>query len=317
MKKCCISTCIVALVILVLIVAAVVVVLNLTPAQLHFADVQLLEGISLADYGLGDVKLIKIINGAKGLATKENKVVSNGYNAETAGTAANALFAGSNYADTTDYSGLLNSDALYDKTYVRSASDTTLAYVLNNALGKSYSGSEGSSVLAVREVTVAKTDDGANMRVVLGLNTTQFVSALGTVADTASKANISVPEYCYVVCTADFTVGTADAQAGKVVFSNCAASLAGNAENPLNDLVLGLVDKAFGFAVEEAAQSDVVFSQNVFDKVASTINHIGAVGTASTDPTTGVAMGTKNYGMSGVQGGDNQQGALVFITTQE
>ena len=61
--KCLGKVLISILVIVIVIVVAGAIVLNLTPEQLGFADMELFEGQTLRDLGLANVKLIAIGNG--------------------------------------------------------------------------------------------------------------------------------------------------------------------------------------------------------------------------------------------------------------
>ena len=317
MKKCCLRTCITAFVFIAIIVIGVVVLLNLTPAQLHLAD-KSIAGYSMADYGLGDVKLIKIFKGFRGLGKKEAKVVSHAYDATAEKTAAEALFAGSNYASTEDYSELVVTDAVYDQRYLRGAADTTLAYVMENVLSKAYvvgSGDNATAAMSVREVTIIKAENTSgsigHMRVVIGVSTANFIGNLDAIKNVLDKIKIiKIPQYVFVVCEADFTVGTVGTEEGKIMFQNFSANIAGDADNALNGLFLSFVNRAMGEDSSDAAQNGTVFGTAIFDKVAAAINHIGQIGVANTT-TDGqfIVAGEVTHGMSGVA-----EGKLFFVT---
>jgi len=320
MKKCCIRTCISALIFIVIIVIGVVVLLNLTPAQLHLAD-KSIAGVTLNDCGLGDVKLIKIIKGFRGLGKKEAKVVSHAYDATAEKTAAEALFADSNYASIEDYSELVVTDAVYDQRYLRGAADTTLAYVMENVLSKAYvvgSGDNATAAMSVREVTIIKAENTSgsigHMRVVIGVSTANFIGNLDAIKNVLDKVKIiKIPQYVFVVCEADFTVGTVGTEEGKIMFQNFSANIAGDADNPLNGMFLGIVNKAMGEDSSDTAQNGAVFSNAIFDKVASVVNHIGQIGTANTSVDGKfVVVGSVTYGMAGVT-----DGKLFFVTTKD
>lgn len=314
MKKCCLRTCITAFVFIAIIVIGVVVLLNLTPAQLHIAD-KSIAGFSMDAYGMGDVKLIKIIKGVRGLTKKENKVVSHAYDATAEKTAAESLFANSNFASSESYADLVVDDAIYDQRYLRGAADTTLAYVMDNILSYAYVSGSGQAPLSVRELSVIKVENTSgsigHMRVVIGVSTSTFLGGLSSVQDILNKVKvIKIPEYVYVVCEAEFTVGTDGTEAGKIIFQNLSANLGGDADNPLNGLILGIVNKAMGEDSSDAAQNGAVFSAAIFDKVAAAINHIGQIGVANTT-TDGqfIVAGEVTHGMSGVA-----EGKLFFVT---
>ena len=318
MKKCCLRTCISLLVFVVIIAVGVIVLLNLTPKQLHLAD-KSIAGSTVEEYGLADVKLIKIIKGFRGLSKKESKVVANAYNPTDEADSAKALFANSTYEHADNYAQLVVDQATYDKRYLRSVNDTTVAYVLNNVIGETYALDAGDGnktpAMSVREVTVSKTDkegvQTGHLRMVVGVAAKSFIN-LEKLSGVLDKVKIiKLPEYVYVVCTADFTVSADGAQAGKIVFQNTHANIGGDEKNALNSFLFGILNKAIGQSVEDPAKNEETFASVVFDKTAAVINHIGEIGTASTSVDGKfVVVGAITRGMAGVS-----DGKLFFITS--
>lgn len=320
MKKCCIRTCITALVFVVVIAIGVIVLLNLTPSQLHLAD-KSIAGFTLADYGLGDVKLIKIIKGARGLTAKEAKVVEHGFDATAEQTSAETLFANSNFAGADDYSQLVVSDASYDQHYLRGAADTTIAYVLDNVVAAAFTLDTGNgnktAAMRVKEVAITKTENEGvatgHARVVMGISASSFVGNLDKISEIVGKVKIiKIPEYVFVVCTADFTINESGAQEGKIIFQNIKANVGADADNPLNTLLFGIINKAMGQETSADEDSSTAFASFVFDKVSAVINHVGKIGTASTSVDgKSVVVGSTAPGMKGVT-----DGKLFFITNK-
>lgn len=318
MKKCCVRTLITLLVFIVLIAVGVIVLLNLTPAQLHVADISI-GGTTLADNGLGDVKLIKLVQGARGLTKKESAVVNNPYKASDEDSRVQAYFAGSNFAEAASYRDLFDQSVVYDKRYKRTLYDTTLAYLLDKAMGEQYTLSDGSgkttAMFTVREVTVSRSfvneeQEVGNMRVVIGVPTSAFVGGLATIVDKVKV--IKMPEHVYMVFDATFTVGTEDSAQGKIIFGDVTASIGGDKSNALNDVVFAKIAKTMQLSpAGEGAAGKTEVSNLVFEKAAAFINHLGAIGNAMTDISE-VAVGTPKWGLIGVD-----VHKLNFIVTKE
>jgi len=306
MKKCCLRTLIALLIVVVIIAAGIIVLLNLTPAQLHVDGISL-GGNTLADYGLSDVKIIKIIKGARSLNKKESDVVKNGYDQEQEKSAVAALFANSNLSDAENYAELLNQNAVFSQRYVRVLNDTTLAYVLDSALRETYPS------FAVREVTITKqtADDGSSighLRLVAGVDTAAYIPS--SVKDTMAKVRIKLPTYIYVVFDADFSVFASGENQGKMLFANMDASVGGDKDNVLNDVLIHFIAKTAGISTSEDGDK-AAFSRAIFDKASACINHIGAIGNANASAD-GVVAGSITYGMVGV---DDHKVRLITYTT--
>jgi len=319
MKKCCIRTCITSLIFVILIAVGVVVFLNLTPTQLHLADTSI-GGSTMRDYGLADVKIIKIIKGFRSLSKKEEKVVNNPYNAESEKAAARTLFANSNYAASDEYGQLVVDDAIFDERYLRGANDTTLAYILDNVIGSAYAieSSDGTktAAMSVCEFTITKPEteggDKGQVRMVIGVSASSFIGNLSAVSGVGDKVNIKLPDYVYVVCTADFTVGSAGVQSGKIIFENTHANLGGDEDNVIGSFIFGIVNSAIGQEASDPSQNEVVFSNLVFDKTAAVINHIGAIGSTYASDSVVPEGKPITYGMAGVT-----DGKFFFIMTKQ
>lgn len=308
MKKCCIRTFISLLIIVVLIAVAVIVLLNLTPAQLKLADKQI-AGTSLAENGLGDVKLIKIAQGIRALSKKESAVVKNGFAPEQEKPRLDEFFEGSSYADATQYAGIGESTVEFNRRYMRVMADTTLAYIVNDVIGEEYKlGTDNStSALRVREVTITKSinDDKAvgNMHVVVGVHTSTF---LGSVVDMVKKVKvIKLPEYVYVTIDATFDVGTDGAEKGKVLIKETTAYAGGDENNALNTLLF----KRLAGAMDLSGDGQEAVGKFVVDKVTAVLSHLGVIGQASATTTLGEVTGTVDT--ENLQGVENHKLYLV------
>ena len=302
MKRCCISTLISLFVVIVLLVVGVVVLLNLTPAKLHLADVEIM-GSTISEMGLADAKFIDIIKGVRALGAKESDVVKNAYNAETEQAAAAEAFAHSNANG--QYDKLLDDQAVFDKRYLLIVNDTTLAYVVDQAIGAAYTyqvDGQAQAAMSVREVTVSKLEglDGSNrgyMRVVVGVSVGAFVNS--AITDVTDKVNFKMPQYVYVVFEGDFDVVTSGENKGKMTFSTTKATLAGKDDNPLTGVVLKLVCTAAGISTDDTTTAEQQLCNDIFGKMSSCVSHVGLIGSAYT-LADGEIAGEVEYGLKGL-----------------
>lgn len=304
MKKCCIRTCVTFLVFAVLIATAVIVLLNMTPAKLHVAD-KSIAGTSFEENGLADVKFIKIFNGLRGLSKKEKSVVKNGYTATEAKTAAEEFFANSNYADASNYAALLQTSAEYNRHYMRVMADTTLAYILNDAVASLYemtlSDGTATPALTVKEVTVNKSINAdeqqvGNIRLVVGVPAQTFLGGIAGIVDKVKV--IKLPEYVYLVFNATFTVGVDGTGRGKMIIGDVSGSIGGDENNALNAVLFNRIASAMGL---EGDDGETAIGDMLFSKVTDVVGHIGFISQVKTSsPATGEVI-SEEMGIGGIE----------------
>ena len=203
---------------------------------------------------------------------------------------------------------------------MRAAADTTIAYVLDDVIAAAFSLDTGDGnttpAMRVKEVAVTKTEQEGvftgHMRVVIGVSTSSFIGNMAQISEIIGKVKIiKIPEYVFIVCSADFTVGTTDVQTGKIIFQNQTAHIGGYEENPLDNVLFGIIDKAMGQSYGTPAESGPAFGSFLFEKVASVVNHVGEIGTARTVGDNFVVAGDVKAGIEGVS-----DGKLFFITNK-
>lgn len=314
MKKCCIKVLVTFLIVVVIVFVGVVVLLNMTPRKLHLSGVSI-GGGTIEEYGLADTKILQIIKGVRSATAKESAVVTNGYNAESEAERARVLFEGStNFGNVTEYSGLLDQNANFNNRYVRTAADTTLAYIVNSAFTNSDALQLAADGFTVSELTITRsqTDEGVptgHMRVVVSVS-------VNTILDTAKEllskfkfiAGLKTLDTLYLVCNADFSVVGEGEHAGKIVFSNVTSTIGKEDDNELTSMFFTMIASSAG-AEGDVEQYRTNLTQSLFDHIASIVNHIAEIGNSAANDS-GVMVGVKKLGMDGVE--DHQ---LIYITS--
>jgi len=271
--KCCLSIFITLFAIIAILVIALIVLLNMTPAKLHIADKDIINGQSFNDMGLGDTKFIDMIKDLFNLTkdVKEEDMVKNGYNAEEEKTKADSNFAGSSITGE-DYSSLLNSKVTYSKRGVQSYDDTTLAYIFNK-MGVY-------EQFDLKEVTIGVKDGVGQLRLV------GYIKLEGL--DLKINA-ISTPSAVYVVANYTFSVSSV----GKIVTDDGTIAVNDDPDSILSQLLVNLFMKDDD---EEDGEGSV--TAQIGQAFAGVIENLGQVGTATVDGEGNI--GNIVYGIGGV-----------------
>ena len=282
--------------------------LNLTPAALGFEDRALFGELSLSDIGLADVKIIDIFQMIWSFrAVDESKIIKNAYSEtkereKAADALEGACFgeSGSGFSGKGDYSRIAKETLYYPEAREVCYSDTTIAYILNEALneetetGASLADAELSarlrdSAFEVKEVSVS--EDGS-MRMVFSLDT---ASVLG--GEMSGPAASFLPEKMYAV---SYLSVSADKNG---VFRAVPERLFLNESGDASAAALNSVAEGL-FGTMENGQSAAEYLNDLAGTyVTDVINHLGAVGTAKSAD--GVVIpGSEQYGESGICDGE-------------
>lgn len=288
-KKCCLAILITILVIVVLVVAAVVTVLFMTPTKLHMQNIEV-DGESLESMGLADTKFIDIIKQVTALTkAKEGDLVTNAYDEEASGLAAMLALSGSNAE--TDHALLLESNVTYDKQAVISYADTTIAYLINDAIRSAettnadYAKVLKDANVTIKEVTITKPSDTQGKLHVVGV-----IDVSELLADQEEGYTASISKV-YVSVDASFTVGNEGETQGQMQGTFESIALNGQ-NNAITKAILKVVANNVSDGDENALGNSLV------DAATAIINHLGKIGTASTE-SDGTAV-NPSYGMVGV-----------------
>ncbi len=303
--RCCLSAFIAVAVVIILLVVAVVIVLNMTPEKLGFADKELL-GSSFNELGLGQTKLIDMIKGFKGLGgVKESDIVTNPYDASNEATRAGDAFDNSSLDGQVgaesgpDFSSLLTAPVTYDKQYLVTYSDTTLAYIFNNIVQKSSDAEDAigflkSAIMTISEITVNQDATGVGtMRIVAAMS---IADKLGDVKDKLGAASkiITVPEKLFIVSEIRFTVDAS----GKMQTTPQSICINGNNDDPLSKVIMSLLSESFD---DENSETDgaTLLNEQLGDAVETVVGNLGSIGVAAVS-TGNVVSSDVTYGIIGV-----------------
>lgn len=283
------------LAIIVLAVVAFVVVINLTPRQLGLQNVKIYDE-TIEEMGIADTKIIDIYKSVSGLSkVKESDVVHNSYDEEQEKQKSQGNFEGSTFDGKDDYSALVAEKATYDKQYLLTYDDVTLAYIFNNIV---QNGTESSSQavkalkdakIVVKEMTISVDGDKGSLRVVsmieLGEYKTQIEEYLG-----AAKGILKVPEKAYIVSEIAFDVdGT-----GKMSTSSKSVCVNGNNDDIVTKAIVNVVMKNMP---EPMTMDDI--NTKLGEAVSEVVFNLGQIGTASVGEGN-VVSGNVELGFGGV-----------------
>lgn len=308
----CLIKLLITLAIIVAIIAiAFITVIELTPNQLHIADISI-GGTSLAELGLGDVKLIDIWKAFKSLsAPDESKIVTNAPTAADK-TAANENAKGSDNISVdadgnADYSAILKEPATYDKEYLLEYKDTTLASIFQSIVKSAKNdaaANEDIKALAdiganFNELTISgKQSNGkASVRIVASVDLTGLKGEISKALPAAVSNIISIPDTVYLV---SYQTIDADSE-GKLVCTSQSIKI-NDQDNALSDAIF----KVLSDKVEDKENSDkdtkTLVNEKIGDGFEYIISNLGKIGTASTDSDK-VVTGEKSLGNQGIANG--------------
>lgn len=285
------------------IVAAVL--LNMTPNKLGFGDTAIINGESFNSLGLGDTKLINIIKQFKSIyKPDESAIVKNGYSAKTQEPVAESnLSTGSNVSTVdgkVDYASLITSTVKYDKEYLLTYDDKTLAYIFDQMVRSSDGSNAALKTInemkaTVKEVSITKSNGEAKFRIVLAASLARFKDQINN--ELGKFANVvKVPDTVYMVSY--LKLDAVDAN-GKLVLSSESLKLNDQSEG-VTKAVLKVLSSEAGLS----GNSEAEINKNVADAISTIVSHLGKVGTATEiDATTKEITGSARIGETGVMNG--------------
>lgn len=308
----CIGRLLISLLIVIVVIVAVgAILVNMTPDKLGFADIELFDGKTLRDLGLADIKLIEVFKLLKSmLKPNEAEIVTNPYVEETEATNSTSNLENSNIAKDEngkpDYTTIVTDPVVYDKEYLISYSDTTLAYIFNQMIvGGMEAGEENAesedSVEFLRElkakmeeVTITGTGADAKLRIVASMDISSIKAEVeGAVGGLASI--IPIPEKIFIV---SYSAITADAN-GYVVVTGESIRI-NDAESQIADAIFKVLgekaEEQTGESIEGNGQNQV--NKTIGEAFSSIIKNLGRVGTATVDADNVVV--TKTLGAGGI-----------------
>lgn len=240
MKKFFAGLLITILCIVVIVVVAAVVVVNLTPRQLKLEDLSL-GNMTIEELGIADTKILEIIKSITNIGkVKEDDVVNRPFDSTAEKEKAEGNLDNSSVSEGS-LSDILKDKVVYDKRYLLTYQDTTIAYMLDSAIHDAENPSEAIEVLqdahiSVKEIAITKKDSNGAIRIVAEINLgdfkTQIEDKLG-----AAKSFLTVPEKVFLVSELDFTVDSN----GKMQTTSKSLSINGNNEDPVSKAIIQVV----------------------------------------------------------------------------
>lgn len=306
-------------VIIILLVIAAVIIVNLTPEQIGIADLDI-GGMTLRELGLADVKfkeMFTLLNGV--MNPNVDNIVTNRYDPDVAKPEVDGnLAAATNTGDGEfKYSEVLEQTVIYDKEYLYTYSDTTLAYLFQQMLNEAET--EGAEVnndaiaflrdlnAEIDEVTINDLGGGKyELRVVASIDITDFKNEIMKNIPAAVARLVTLPDRVYIVSYSDIT---ADSE-GQLVTTGKSIRI--------NDMQSVVADAIFKVVAGSASdkiegENESVDQNSVNDMVgegfAEVIANLGRIGSADINAETKEVVGNVNFGVSGIKAN-----ALTVIT---
>lgn len=282
-KGCVIIPLIVVLVLVLVIVGGGLIVLNMTPADLGIADMELFEGETLASLGLADVKLKEIPKFLNELMNPdESKILENQFNAtEEQGKAeeniANSSVAKKENGDI-DYSSIVTDKIIYPTKQNIEYKDTTLAYIFNQMVADgSESSDEAVEFLqelnaSISEVSIK--EDGT-LRIVAYIELASLTDDLKSALDEAGVGSfVKIPDKVYLVSYSGLTI---DAE-GNLVTQSKSLKI-NDSDSPISTAIMKvLAKKANEVASEEGQQvdtSEAVVNGKIGEAFVAVVSNLG------------------------------------------
>ncbi len=265
-KGCIIVPLVTILVIVLVVVGGGLIVLNMTPADLGLADVELFEGETLATLGLADIKLKEIPKFLKELMNPdETKILENQFDATQEQGKAEENIANSSVQKKEngdiDYSSIVTDKIIYPTKQNIEYNDTTLAYIFNQMVADgAESSDEAVEFLQELDASIAEVsikEDGT-LRIVAYIDLSSLTGELKQALDEAGVGSfVKIPERVYLVSYSSLSI---DAE-GKLVAESKSLKI-NDSDSPISNAIMKvLARKANEVAEDEGQQIDT--SENV------------------------------------------------------
>ena len=267
------------------------VLINMTPNKLKVGNKEVINGKTLNDLGIGDIKIKTMINDFKDIKDKKN-VVTNPIDEEKALTELTPTYTklGLVEDDNINFEQLYTTSICNSNTYYYEASDTTIAYILNNSI-KYFTGS--SETIENYKFEIAETSfygSKKEMRVVYKVDISEFKNKLEDTIPSFISRFLGVPKVVHLVCYYDVDVDSF----GKLELSH-------------KNIYLNDVDTPFANAILKSVSTESCsleeYGDQLGDAIEEAIYFLGKIGVASVDETEKVISGSETLGVSGYKNG--------------
>ena len=297
---------------LVLLIVAIVVggvggiLITRTPRELGMQGF-MINNVTLEEMGISDVKIIDIIKSFSSfLGVEESDMVKHPYDDATEKAQSDNKFEGSSLKDVEDYSSVLTTKVVYDNEYLIEYNDSTLAYIINNAIHTLVNESENENVkfmkdanITIKEMTITKTGEIAELRYVCKMELAslkdQIQSSLGVFSSI-----LSVPDSVYIVTSYNFTV---DSTTGQMIITPKDVFFNGNQDDQVINAIIDVIVDSI-----EGVESIDDISAKIGEATRDIMFHLGKIGTATVGENS-LITGDIVFGMNGVN-----NSKMSFIT---
>lgn len=265
---------IIALVVIIALVAGVLIVINLTPADVGLADVELFDGETLATLGLADVKFKDFPKMLKEILEppSESEIVL-----KPVDKVAEKATATENIGESSvqkkedgsiDYSSIITDKIVYPTKKNIEYKDTTLAYIFNQMVNDGAESNEDAIKYLqdlnanIDEVSIANTAEGFVLRVVASIDLGTMTAELNDALEEAGVASfIKIPEKAYIVSYQNIAIGEDG-------LSHTSKSLKINdSDNALTRAIMKILAKKANEAAQEAGENIDTSENVVNDKI--------------------------------------------------
>ena len=281
MKKFFAGILITILCIVVIVVVAAVVVVNLTPRQLKLEDLSL-GNMTIKELGIADTKILEIIKSITNIGkVEEDDVVNRPFDSTAEKEKADGNLDNSSVSDGS-LSDILKDKVVYDKRYLLTYQDTTIAYILDSAIHDAENPSEAIEVLqdahiSVKEIAITKKDTNGAIRIVAEINLGDFKAQIEDKLG-AAKSFLTVPEKVFLVSELDFTVDSN----GKMQTTSKSLSINGNNEDPVSKAIIQVVlsNMEEGMTLEKlngymgSALSEIIYNLGAIGEATATEGNV-------------------------------------------
>ncbi|MBO7178472.1 MAG: hypothetical protein J6V69_05165 [Clostridia bacterium] len=282
-KGCVIVPLVTILVLVIVVVAGGLIVLNMTPADLGLADLELFEGETLASLGLADIKLKEIPKFLNELMNPdETKILENQFDATEEQGKAESNIADSSVAKKEngdiDYSSIVTDKIIYPTKQNIEYKDTTLAYIFNQMVADGAESSD-EAVEFLKELNasiseVSIKEDGT-LRIVAYIELASLTNDLKEELNEAGVGSfVKIPERVYLVSYSGLSL---DAE-GNLVTTSKSLKI-NDSDSPISTAIMKvLAKKADEVATEEGQQvdtSEAVVNGKIGEAFVAVVSNLG------------------------------------------
>lgn len=285
----CLKLLIVFIVFLALLAGGVIYLVNQTPDSLGLADKVVYDGQTLRDMGFADVKIKDVFSLLKTIKNPdEAAIVKNAPDSAAEKTKADGAVKKSDIVlksdGSPDYTTLISMPLRYDKHYLVSYDDTTLAYVFDSMVEQGVIGATDNAGLAylkdisasVEEISITKSGAIAELRIVLSIETSSLTEQIDKFLGAAAGL-LTIPEKVYIV-----SYSTLEADANGYIVTKSKSVKINDVDNALTSAIFKILANKATDAGVGVTDTNVV-NDKIGSAFGSVVRNLGRVGYGAPD----------------------------------